>query len=345
MLGADVHGEPGRDQSGVPGCLQYSQGVRRGAAELPAQAPECPLAGGGEAAEHPCARRVFGDREDIGQAVGGEVAHADPVRLGDLAVGLDRVAVVDPLDRHAGAQRLDDLLRSGRVEAGAPCGQAVEHLVHRAGLHGEPDLHVRQFAPQGVVLGLDAVEVVDDPVVLGGGQGGAQTSVVRHGRHSGRWWVGPVFRAFRCAAARRCGRWSPAGPRPPRGPPVPGTGAPKRLDTGARRASASRHSKVGSGRRIGGCRTVGCPCEGRGRQGSRGARVRVAGQARRRARRRTRRENGEGDGEGGGEGDGEGNGGGRGSLTGSEAAAGLLVGQGVPTTVPASSNACDPTVD
>ncbi|WTH26916.1 FAD-dependent oxidoreductase [Kitasatospora purpeofusca] len=56
------------------------------------QAPQRTLAGGRHPAEHPCARGMFGDRGDVLRAVGREVAHAQPVCLDDVAVGLDGVA-------------------------------------------------------------------------------------------------------------------------------------------------------------------------------------------------------------------------------------------------------------
>lgn len=142
---------------------------------------------------------MFGDRGDVLPAVSGKVTHAQPIGLGDVAVGLDGVAVVDQFGGYPGAQRLGDLLRAGRVEAGTEPGEMVEHLVHRACFHREPNSSTRQFGAQGCVLATDAVQVVDDGVLGGGGERVTQGGMVvpaeewRGGRvHGGRRGQGAV---------------------------------------------------------------------------------------------------------------------------------------------------------
>jgi hypothetical protein len=80
---------------------------------------------------------VLGDRGQVLQAVGGEVAYAEGVGVGDVPVGFAGVAVVDPLGRHPGAQGLDDLVGAGRVAPGAAGAECFDDLVEGAGFDGE----------------------------------------------------------------------------------------------------------------------------------------------------------------------------------------------------------------
>ncbi|CAM5703198.1 hypothetical protein SVIOM342S_01612 [Streptomyces violaceorubidus] len=86
-------------------------------------------------------------------------------------------------DRHPGPQRLLDLAGARRVGTGAPARQGGEDLVDRAGLQGEPHLYAGQFAAQCVVAALDAGQVVHEPVLGGGGEGGGQGFAEARGRH------------------------------------------------------------------------------------------------------------------------------------------------------------------
>lgn len=180
-----MHGQASRAQARIAGGLQHEHRIGDRTPELPAQAPQCPIAACSQAAEDACARRVCGDRQHVLHAVGGEIAHAQGECVGDVPVGLGGVAVVDPLDRHGRADRLSDLLRAGRVDSGAPRGESGDHGVDGARLHREPHGGAGQLPQHGVVAFFDSGEVEDDPILVARSQGRAQVRIDRHGGGGG----------------------------------------------------------------------------------------------------------------------------------------------------------------
>ena len=138
--------------------LQDVDRVVRLAAELARERPFRAGAVAMDAADHAATGRGARDLLDLGLAIDREQRDAEPVRGGDLALFLDRVAVGDAIRRAAGREHHFGLGHRGDVEAGAELGQELDDFRCRVRLHGVEDARVGQRLGEGeIVLAHDLV--------------------------------------------------------------------------------------------------------------------------------------------------------------------------------------------
>ncbi len=158
LLRADVEGHA--DPAAGAGSLAHQADRLVGrAAELARKRPVRAHAGRHDPHVDRAAGSLAEHLVELGFAVDGEDADAAVVRVADVGLFLDRVAVRQPAGRDPARQAQGDLARARDVERGAVSGEYPEHLRRRIRLDRVEHGGGREGGGQPAVLMSDEVEV------------------------------------------------------------------------------------------------------------------------------------------------------------------------------------------
>ena len=142
----------GAEAKPVSAVEHVDRHVRR-AAEFARQRPVGTVAIGQDAAEDTSAGGDAGDFLDFFDRIDSEERHAELMRMGDITLLLDRVAVGDAVGRGAGGERHLDFGHRSGVEARAETGEQRQDFVRRIGLHRIKDAGGRHRAGEANLPG------------------------------------------------------------------------------------------------------------------------------------------------------------------------------------------------